>query len=366
MSGSDTILQFGTGRFLRSFVDLFVDESNATRASNSRVIAVQSTGADRARQIAKGPFHVAVRGMSGGERIDTISAVHSVTRGLAADTDWDLVLKVAEDPDFGLVVSNTTEAGLALDDADTDHPSVPRSYPAKLLSVLLFRFRSELPGPSILPCELVDRNGTILRDLVLEQAVRWGVESRIQSWLREGVTWCDTLVDRIVSAPPEDHPMLEEDPLLSVAEPFALWAIATEGPAPIDHPAIQTVKDVLPFSLRKVRILNGAHTALVERALGQFVTVREAMADTDTRSWLTALVHDELVPCVADRVEGAAAFADSVFERFENPFLDHRLEDIALHQADKVKVRLLPSYEDHRQKFGKPPTLLAQALERYL
>ena len=360
-----TILQFGTGRFLRSFVDLFAQELNEG-GEDWRVIAVQSTGADRARQIGSGGFSVAIRGMLDGVRVDTVKSVHSVKRGLAADTDWEAVTEVARDPLLKLVVSNTTEAGLALDDADVERTVVPRSYPAKLLDVLVRRFRDGQPPISILPCELVDRNGSVLRDLVLKQAKRWRVGEDVDAWLRDEVVWCDTLVDRIVSAPPGDHPLLKEDPLLSVAEPFALWAVATGGGTPIDHPAIEAVDDVTPFSLRKVRILNGAHTALVERALGRFATVREAMADVDTRAWLTALVRDELVPCVEDRVEGAAVFADAVFERFDNPFLDHRLEDIALHQTDKVRVRLLPSYEDFQYKFGKSPALLSEALSSYL
>lgn len=90
------------------------------------------------------------------------------------------------------------------------------------------------------------------------------------------------------------------------------------------------------------------------------------MDDQDTRDWLGSVVHDEIVPCLEDRVEGASQFAADVFERFDNPFLDHRLQDIALHQEEKAKVRLLSTYADYKRQFGKPPTLLGQALENYL
>ena len=360
------ILQFGTGRFLRSFVDLFVSESNTAGRSSCEIVAVQSTGSDRARHLNVGPFHVAIRGMECGERIDRVETVHSVKCGLSADEAWASVVELAVDPMLNLVVSNTTEAGLALDETEAVRSGVPASYPAKLLDVLLHRFEAGLDGVSILPCELVDGNGHLLRDLVVAQSDRWQVDDNVRSWLMEGNVWCNTLVDRIVSAPPDDHPLLKEDPLLSCAEPFALWAIDTVSADPIDHPAIEIVEDVTTYALRKMRVLNGAHTALVAHALGRFTTVREAMADADTRDWLTTLVRDELVPCVKDRVDDAEGFASSVFERFDNPFLDHRLEDIALHQEDKVRVRLLPSYEDYKRMFGRPPALLGKAIADYL
>lgn len=362
---SGTILQFGTGRFLRSFVDLFAQEANEAGAA-WKVVAVQSTDGERARQLNRGLFNVVVRGLADGQVIDSVKAVRSVVRGISADQDWKSVLATAEDPALRLVVSNTTEAGLALDRADATQETPPRSYPAKLLAVLLARRRAGLPGLRVFPCELVEGNGRILRDLVQEQAGRWGVDDEDSDWIRNEVEWCDTLVDRIVSAPPDDHPMLTDDPLLSVAEPFAFWAIASDRSRPLAHPAIEMVDDVTPFSVRKVRILNGAHTALVAHALGRFTTVREAMADPETRTWMQTLIHEELVPCVDTLVDGADAFADSVIERFDNPFLDHRLEDIALHQDEKVKVRLMPSYHDYQERFGRRPKCLSQVLVSYV
>lgn len=363
---AETILQFGTGRFLRSFVDLFVHESNLASDRNQRIVVVQSMGVERARQLSGGPFHVAIRGVSDGCVVDTVQVVKSVQRGLSAVKEWNSVIDLSQEDSLQTIVSNTTEAGLSLDPRDNKPAGVPRSYPAKLLSLLLARFRAGLGGLAILPCELVDDNARVLRDLVLKQAELWDVEGDAIDWLREENKWCNTLVDRIVSAPPDTHLLYQTDPLLSVAEPFAFWGIELNGPSPIDHPAIQYVDDVSAFALRKVRILNGAHTALVEKSKDSFVTVREAMLDQDTRNWLESVVTEEIVPCVDDRVEDAGQFALDVFERFENPFLDHRLTDIALHQAEKIKVRLLPTYNDYYQKFGKPPALLGQLISQNL
>lgn len=366
---ANTILQFGTGRFLRSFVDLFVEEANTSASRTTQVVAIQSTGEERARQLRTGAFHVAVRGLSDGDRVDRTTAVTCVADALAADTAWPKVLMAARNPGLRAVVSNTTEAGLALDAADSKSPGdgeAPRSFPAKLLATLLARADDDLPGVTIAPCELVDGNATVLRDLVSEQASRWGIEKGRAERAIARNAWCDTLVDRIVSAPRDDDPMLAGDALFSVAEPFALWAVASPDRVPVEHRAVQRVDDVAPYALRKVRILNGAHTALVARCLGTFTTVREAMADGPTRSWLEGLVLDEIVPTLAGRVDGAEAFANEVFDRFANPFLDHRLADIALHQEEKVRVRLMPTYEAYRAQFGRAPRMIGEVLSGYV
>ena len=361
----DKILQFGSGRFLRSFVDLFVHESNQGVGPEQNIVVVQSTGSERARQLSRGPFSVSIRGLSDGQPVDSVTTVESVSRALSAAEEWQEVTEVAQAATLRTIVSNTTEAGLVLDPADTVRSGVPRSYPAKLLDVLLSRYEAGESGLVILPCELVEQNADVLRGLVVNQAETWGIGADATSWVRFENRWCNTLVDRIVSAPPDDHPLLAKDPLLSVTEPFALWAVETRDELPIQHPAIERVDDVSRYALRKVRILNGAHTALVDRALDTFETVREAMADPETRTWLAELVHDEIVPTIADRVDDAAVFADQVFERFDNPFLDHRLADIALHHKGKIEVRLRPTYTEYCKKFGKPPKLLGKVVEGY-
>lgn len=368
----ETVLQFGTGKFLRCFVDLFVDEANrGCGQALGRVVAVQSTGSERAGSInaQQGRYHVAIRGLAGGERVDRTLEVAGLSRALAAGDDWPAVLDVARGDDLRFVVSNTTEAGLTLDAQDEPGVAPPRSFPAKLLAVLLARQEAGRDGVTILPCELVDGNADRLLELVLEQAGRWQVPASQVDWLRTACSWHNTLVDRIVSAPPAGDPLAEQDPLFAVAEPFALWLI--EGTPDLgslaEHPAVQLVEDLAPYALRKVRILNGAHTALVAKArpLG-FETVRETVADEQIRVWLEELLFDEIIPTIADRVEQADAeqFARDVLERFANPYLDHRLADIALHHEVKLGTRLVPTYEEYRKRFGCTPRLLGEVIRQ--
>lgn len=363
----ETILQFGTGKFLRAFVDLFVHELNEEGHRAGRVVVVQSTATGRAEAFnaAGGRYHVTVRGLLRGERIDRTCEVRSVSRALAAQTDWRRVLDVARSESLSAIVSNVTEAGYSLHADETPDDVPPRSFPGKLLVTLQARFEAGLPGVTILPCELLDDNADRLRDLVLDLARRWKLSDDLTDWIGLECAWHNTLVDRIVSAPAPGDPFFPTDPLLAVAEPFALWLI--EGlpavPGLMEHPAVCRVDLLKPYHLRKVRILNGAHTALVAKALPEgFVTVREAVLDARIDNWLRTLLFDEIVPTLEGRTENPRRFAEEVLERFANPYLEHRLADIALHHDVKIQTRLQPTYDEFRQQFGRKPSLLEDIL----
>lgn len=365
----ETILQFGAGRFLRAFADLFVHQANQAGRSVGKIVVVQSTAGSRAdglnRQGCK--YHVAIRGLQGGNKIDAVEEVGSISRALTASEHWNDVLAFARSPALATILSNTTEAGYALaDDSVSDSP--PKAFPAKLLQVLKARFEAGLGGVTILPCELFDRNAERLLEVVDEQFQRWNLDQPFRDWLHGACRWRNSLVDRIVSGVPDSHPMLASDPMLIACEPYGLWAIETPtGDSgendPLQHPCIHRTADVEPFHLRKVRILNGSHTALVCKAvpLG-FRTVREAVEDAEIGSWLEGLMFEEIVPVVAARAEAAEEFARQTLERFRNPFLEHKLTDIALHHEKKIEVRLLPTRDEYVKLFGKSPKRLMEIL----
>jgi tagaturonate reductase len=330
-------------------------------------VAVQSTASGRASQFnaSAGRYHVAVRGLQDGRQLDRMVEVSSVRRALSAQADWQEVVAVARSESLAAIVSNTTEAGYALDPADAPGDAPPRSFPAKLLAAFAARFEAGQPGVTILPCELLDENGQRLRKLVLDQAACWELPDSLLEWIKGGCTWRNTLVDRIVSAPRSDDPMAARDPLFAVAEPFALWLIEGAAAVPVfgGHPAVQSVDALAPYHLRKVRILNGAHTALVAKArpLG-FETVRQAVLDPEIGRWLHHLLFDEIVPTLEGRTDNPEQFARQCLERFANPFLDHRLADIALAHDTKLHTRLMPTYREFGARFGRTPRLLGEVL----
>jgi tagaturonate reductase len=173
-------------------------------------------------------------------------------------------------------------------------------------------------------------------------------------------------VDCIVTPAPEDHPLAKSDKLLVNAEPYMLWAIqrpAKFEPNLFRHPAIQVVDELVPYYLRKVRILNGLHSAMAAkfRPAG-FETVLQVLSDREAVRWLRGLLYEEIVPTIAYRVDDAALFADQVFDRFRNPFLAHKLSDIAKNHAAKVLVRLQPTRDEYVKLFGCAPNRLEEVL----
>jgi tagaturonate reductase len=276
------------------------------------------------------------------------------------------VLDVARSPELRYIISNATEAGYTLDPADTLTSAPPQSQPAKLTRVLWERYRTGGAPLILLPCELFERNADRLRELVLELAERWGLPAEFAAWVERDCVWLNNLVDCIITNPPADHPLAASDKLMVCAEPFALLAVERPAGRPVplsQHPAIQVVDDIAPFYLRKVRILNGTHTAMVGKFQGAgFETVQQLLADREAARWVRDVMYEEIVPTLAYRVDGVALFADQTWDRLRNPYLSHKLSDIALHHADKVRIRLEPTRQEYEKLFGKPPRRLAEAM----
>lgn len=365
-------VQFGTGALLRGLVDDALDRAARDGQWHGRVVAVSQTGSGRGAAFNEqdGLFTLRVRGVVDGQTVDETRVVASVARALSAADDWDEVLGLAREPALDLVVSNTTEIGLTWDDGDDPGARPPRSFPAKLAAFLRARSEAGLDPVVVLPTELVDGNGAALRRLVLRWTDRAGWGASVADFVR-ACTFCDTLVDRIVTGTPPDLGAAEaeagwSDPLMTDTEPYRLWAIAppngTSADAlrqrlafaaddPDDGAGIVVAPSVGPFRLRKVRLLNAAHTLLVPVALGcGLETVRQAVEDGRVGAYVRRLLSDELVPAVAadlaeagDDPATAAPFARAVLDRFANPFIEHDLRSITLQQTMKLGARVVPS-----------------------
>ena len=153
--------------------------------------------------------------------------------------------------------------------------------------------------------------------------------------------------------------------MLDVGEPFALWVIECEkdisDELPLDKIGLPVgfTKNQRPYRERKVRILNGAHTSSVLGAyLSGFDIVRDCMEDEVIGKFVRDVVLKEIAPQVKLPADEVKEFAESVFERFENPFIDHSLLAISLNSVSKWKVRVLPSFKVYYNKNASLPRLL--------
>lgn len=377
-------VQFGTGAFLRGFVDYFIDAANRAGKFNGRVVVVGSTGSGRDQAINEqdGLYTLAVQGIEHGEPKRELRVISSVSRAVSASDDWRGVLACAHNPWLEVVFSNTTEVGIELDERDQLDDAPPRSFPAKLTRFLYERARtfafSRDKGVVVIPCELIEDNGDRLRSLVLELAERWELGPAFARWLEAAVPFCNTLVDRIVpGAPPAgeradlERTLGYRDALLTSCEVYRLFAIQGDGAlrsrlhfADAD-PGIVVTDDVRAYRERKVRLLNGTHTIMVPAALlAGCETVREAVEHPLVGRFVRRAMLDEIVPTV--EAPDAANFAAEVLDRFANPYIRHALFDITLHGTAKMRVRVVPSIVRYAERTGSAPAALALGFAAYI
>ncbi|MBZ4670558.1 MAG: uxaB [Oscillospiraceae bacterium] len=376
----EKVLQFGEGNFLRAFVDWQIDRMNKTAGFNGSVVVVQpiEKGLINALNAQDGLFTLVLQGFKDGKPAREYSVINSISRGVNPYRDYDEYLKLAKIPELRFIISNTTEAGIVFDESDKFDDRPPKSFPAKLTVFLYERFKAfggdESKGFIIIPCELIDRNGEELKKAVLKYAKLWNLGGDFTNWLNNGNTFCCSLVDRIVTGYPKDAEKIldelgYEDKLLDTAEFFHLWVI--EAPDFVKHefPAEQAglnvkfVNDMTPYRERKVKILNGAHTALTPVALQCGLnTVRDALNDNLLKDFIKGLIYEEIIPSLTLPESELKEFAENVLERFANPFIEHSLSSIALNSVSKFKTRNLPSLIDFANSNGFLPKRLVFSL----
>ena len=382
-SGKDKILQFGEGNFLRAFADDFIDIANERAGFDAKVTIIQPIPQGLTDLINRqdGLYTLYLRGSDRGTAVNEKRLISAVRQCLNPYEDWQSVLNAARGTDLEYVISNTTEAGIAYVPGCAFSDTPPVSFPAKLTRVLYERFSAGLPGLVILSCELIDNNGKELLKCVDRYCEDWALSDDFKRWLHEDCLFCSTLVDRIVpgrirDAAERDRLNQENgyiDELMDVGEYFGVWII--EGPAELEDRLpfkraglpVQVVPDVTPYKMRKVRILNGAHTGFVPGAwLAGFSIVRDCVKNDVIRSFMNQMLYEEVIPTLPLPKADVSAFAEAVQDRFLNPFVDHALLSITLNSVSKWKARNLPSLLAYTKQFGKLPPCLSTSFAALL
>ncbi|SHJ10310.1 tagaturonate reductase [Pseudozobellia thermophila] len=360
------ILQFGGGNFLRAFVDQIVQDVNEKTDFNAGVALVKPTERGDYKELKSqdGLFSVELEGMQKGRFLRKLQIIDCVQQVINPYTEWNAYINLAKNPDLRFIISNTTEAGIQFNPGDRAEDRPPKEFPAKLALWLLERYRhfkgAHDKGCILLPCELIEDNGTALKRTVLQYADHWGTPDGFKTWIDQSNTFCNTLVDRIVSGFPKhkidtiEQELGYKDQLAVSGELYLNWLI--EGPESIlgEFPFNQTdlnidlVNQLAPYRNLKVRVLNGAHTAMVPIGylLGHRL-VKEVMADKETEAFVSNLLQNEVVPTLDLPHAYIDTFVADVLDRFKNPSLDHKLLSIALNSTSKFRTRLLPTLKDN-------------------
>lgn len=381
------VVQFGEGNFLRAFVDWMLQELNDAGIYHGDVAVVQPQAGGRVKDLAvqDGLYTLVQEGMKEGKFVANTQVINVLREFVNPYEDYEAYLKLAEIETLELMFSNTTEAGIVLDESDTIHTGTPQTFPGKVLAFLYHRYQKFAgaldKGLFIVPCELIDDNGDELHHCIKRLAEVHQLEAGFMNWLDEANTFTNTLVDRIVPGYPVSR--IDEltkkfgyvDNNIVMGEIFHLWVIEDRGGigrilagAKADLNMVFT-KDIKPYKIQKVRILNGLHTLMVPVAyLKGIDTVGDAMKDELMLKFIKNTTDLEIIPATEQYLskETLTTFANEIYDRFNNPQIHHELMAIALNSTAKFKSRLLPTALDYVKAKGRFPSHMAFALASML
>lgn len=364
------IMQFGEGNFLRAFVDWIVNSVNKTTDFNAGVVVVQPMPFGRCKELeaADGLYTLYLQGLQDGKAVRVHEVIKCLQDFINPFEQYDKYLDYALSDDLEIIISNTTEAGIAFDPNDTDFSKCPNSYPGKLLAFLEKRYNAGKKGLCIIPCELIDHNGATLREVLVKLANHNHMDAKFIKWIETENKFFNTLVDRIVPGYPRGEAeafqldLGYQDQNMVVGEIFHLWCIdaqtvsdAKEAKANLEYlksilPTekaglnVLFVDSIVPYKQRKVKILNGSHTTLVPVSyLAGIDAVKETIEDEQLGKFVREFIFDEVIPTIDIPHDEMVAYSNSVLERYMNPYVHHLLMSIALNSSTKYKERVLPS-----------------------
>lgn len=375
------IVHFGIGAFHRAHQAVYTDDAMAAGDADWRIIGVSLRSADVAEQLnpQDGLYTLAQRST------DQVAArlIGSVAKVIVAPQDPDAVIDALASADTHIVSFTVTEKGyvrrpdgsLDWDNADVVSDlagsAPPRTIYGFVAAGLARRKSAGLPGLTLLSCDNLADNGARLRELMSEYLT--ATDPALAEWFARHCRCPGTMIDRIVPAMTDaDRRWIAsltglEDEGAVITEPFCQWVIEDDfaGPRPRwEAVGAQIVSDVGAYESAKLRMLNGAHSALAYLGLDRgHEFVHQAIGDPTLRRIIETLMRQEAAATLrADAGIDLPAYADALIARFANAALPHRLVQIAMDGSQKIPQRWLEPLAINRAA-GRmaPATLLALA-----
>ncbi len=365
------IMQFGEGNFLRAFVDWMIHKANEQGVLNHGVVVVQPIDKGLADMLKAQDcqYHVYLEGIKDKKPVKEITKVTCIQDAINPYADYAKYEAYFLSPDLEIIISNTTEAGIRYEEGEDIFATPPASFPGKITALLYKRFQKfngdKSKGLTLIACELIENNGSTLREYVEKHAKANNLGNDFLTWLHEACQFADTLVDRIVPGFPKENieeiqaEIGEKDNLVVKGEYYHVWAIAPtaiQAKFPLDKAGLHVLfmDDIKPFRDKKVRVLNGSHTAMVPVGLQMGCkTVMEAFDNKIVEHFINTMVSEEVLPAIDGDPKELKTFAEGILERFYNPFIKHYLETISLNSLAKWETRDWPTVKDNHFKLGK-------------
>jgi fructuronate reductase len=294
--------------------------------------------------------------------------IGALRKVIAADGDPLPVAQALSDPAVRLITLTITEAGYVA-------PS-RRGPPtaAGLLAVTLLRRRAlGLPGLTILACDNLEGAGRRIAELVYATAA--GLDPDLPEWIEANASFPGCMVDRITPATLEtDIEALAAhagviDRAMVRTEAFSQWVIEDRfvGPRPdFEAVGVQVVADVAPFERAKLRLLNGAHSAMAWLGgLAGLTFVHEFVRDPAGATYVEALWGEAQTTLDPAAGLDLPAYRAQLLARFRDEAIAHRLSQIAIDGSLKLPPRLLSSLATRIER-GLPSPALVLAIAGWM
>jgi fructuronate reductase len=374
------VVHLGLGAFHRAHQAVYTEDALRSRGGDWGILGASLRHPDVPTALAVQQQLYTVETL---EHVSRYRIVAAVRASLAATTQRAQLLSALSSSRTHIVTLTVTEKGYCLamngdlDIAnaeiarDLGAPREPSSAIGWLAAGLEERYQSHRSPLTIISCDNLQSNGAKLGRAVTSFVERCRPE--MLNWMRDSVTYPQTVVDCIVPAATDEsrgrvkQTLGVEDSACVQREPYSQWVIEDRfaGPRPAwEHGGALIVADVVDYGRLKLHVLNTCHSALAYLGLPQgYRFVREAMADPEIAQFLEALVATEIEPALTPLA--VQSYWQTVRPRFANPRIDHRLSQIAQDGALKLGERVFPLMISNA-KTGAPLSGLARIVRGWL
>ena len=372
------IVHFGLGAFARAHLAWYTDRAMAADGGDWMIAGVSMRSGDVAAQLNPQDGLYTLAEKSGAEKSaagTTRRVIGSIARVSVATNEGQAITDLIAAPSTHIISFTVTEKGYCrAADGGLDLAQAQRGFYPLLAAGFARRRAAGRGGLTLLSCDNLADNGRQLQRLMGEYLAAQAPD--LAAWFAAECRCPGTMVDRIVPATTRadctqteiDIAIRDEGAIFT--EPFSQWVIEDNfvGPRPAwDQVGADLVADVAPYETAKLRMLNGAHSALAYLGLERGHTfVHEAVADPALRPMIEALMLQEAAPTITPAPgQDLAAYADALLARFANSALQHRLIQIAMDGSQKIPQRWLATLAE-AQKAGRECPVIQTELGAWL
>ena len=376
------VLHLGPGAFHRSHQAAYLDTVlNTDSRWGICGVSLRSAGVRNALRAQDYLYTLALTGESTSYRV-----IGSVREVLVAPENPQAVVSRLAHRDLHIVTSTITEKGYCLTpqgdldvkrseiDHDLQEPHAPQSAVGFICAALNRRRKSNIEPFAVVPCDNMSDNGRRVQNAVLQFARE--TDPELARWIGDEVQFPCTMVDSITPAT-DDALRQRVQADLGVTdlwpvrrERFSQWVVEDSFKTPRpdwESAGVVMTGDVRPFEEAKIRLLNGAHSALAYLgSLAGYETVAEAMRDAGLADFLRQMMTNEIfVSFSAPDGFDKSAYAEAILERFRNPNIGYELAQITWDGSQKIPFRLLNTIADNL-KYGNPTESLMLAVAAWM